>query len=217
MYILILRIHVHVHPHARSVCIDNLCNSIIILHWQLHSRVMETIFTYTPTLVLLPPLSLPPPPSLSLLSLFLPLSLLSSPPLSLFLSPSIPLSSLSFSLSPLLPSPPLSPSSPPSFSARLALTSGVKEIRAGALRVLRYVLTSKDIFSVMLKHRVDILVARSLDVSSAREIERIQAMRFVRQVGESVTIHVQCILLVYMWKNGKFIKTVLSINLCDFY
>ena len=49
--------------------------------------------------------------------------------------------------------------------------------------MLRYVLTSKDIFSVMLKHRVDVLVARSLDVSSAREIERIQAMRFVRQVG----------------------------------
>ena len=51
------------------------------------------------------------------------------------------------------------------------------------MRVLRYVLTSKDIFSVMLKHRVDLLVARSLDVSSAREIERIQAMRFVRQVS----------------------------------
>ena len=77
----------------------------------------------------------------------------------------------------------LSLSLPPPSSARLALTSNVKEIRAGALRVLRYVLTSKDIFSVMLKHRVDILVARSLDVSSAREIERIQAMRFVRQVG----------------------------------
>ena len=114
------------------------------------------------------------PPHLSPSPLYLSLSPFLS--LSLSLSPSLPffLSSLSLSLSPL---------SPLTSSARLALTSVVKEIRAGALRVLRYVLTSKDIFSVMLKHRVDVLAARSLDVSSAREIERIQAMRFVRQVG----------------------------------
>ena len=77
-------------------------------------------------------------------------------------------------------------------SARLALASSVKEIRAGALRVLRYVLTSKDIFTVMLKHRVDLLVARSLDVSSAREIERMQAMRFVRQVSVCCAVDKGC-------------------------
>ena len=39
---------------------------------------------------------------------------------------------------------------------------------------------------VMLRHRIDLLVARSLDVASAREIEKMQAMRFVRQVSECV-------------------------------
>ena len=118
------------------------------------------------------------------LSLSLPPSLVPSLPPSFPLpAPFLCRSLLSLSPSPsflhLLHSPP-----PLSFSsARLSLASGVKEVRAGALRVLRYVLTSKDIFSVMLKHRVDLLVARSLDVSSAREIERIQAMRFVRQVS----------------------------------
>jgi len=64
----------------------------------------------------------------------------------------------------------------------LALSGGIKEVRAGALRVLRYLLTSKDVFGVMLKHRIDLFVARSLDVPTDREIERLQAMRFVRQV-----------------------------------
>ena len=34
----------------------------------------------------------------------------------------------------------------------------------------------------MLKHRIDLLVARSLDAPPSREIERLQALRFVRQV-----------------------------------
>jgi len=64
---------------------------------------------------------------------------------------------------------------------RLSLVSLVKEVRAGALRVLRYLLSSKEVFSLMLKLRIDLLVARSLDVSATREIERLQAMRFARQ------------------------------------
>ncbi len=66
-------------------------------------------------------------------------------------------------------------------SARLSLLSGVKEVRAGALRVLRYLLTSPEAFIVMLKHCIDFLVARSLDAPPNREIERLQAVRFVRQ------------------------------------
>ncbi|KAL5486702.1 hypothetical protein EMCRGX_G019218 [Ephydatia muelleri] len=65
--------------------------------------------------------------------------------------------------------------------ARLALASSLKEVCAGALRVLRYLLTSKQVFDVMLALRVDLLVTRSLDAPPSREIERLQAMRFIRQ------------------------------------
>lgn len=65
--------------------------------------------------------------------------------------------------------------------ARLALASSVKEVCAGALRVLRYLLTSKQVLDVMLALRVDLLVTRSLDAPPSREIERLQAMRFIRQ------------------------------------
>lgn len=54
-------------------------------------------------------------------------------------------------------------------------------MRAGGLRVLRYLLTSKEAFLVMLKHCIDLLVTRSLDAPPSREIERLQAVRFVRQ------------------------------------
>lgn len=47
-----------------------------------------------------------------------------------------------------------------SHSARLALASSVKEVCAGALRVLRYLLTSKQVLDVMLALRVDLLVTR---------------------------------------------------------
>ena len=68
-------------------------------------------------------------------------------------------------------------------SLRQALLSGVKEIRAGAMRVLRYILTSPAHFEMMLEVKVDVLVARSLDTPPLRDIERLQAMRFIRQVS----------------------------------
>lgn len=75
----------------------------------------------------------------------------------------------------------LTPSLPSLRSARISLLSGVKEVRAGGLRVLRYLLTSREAFVVMLKHCIDLLVVRSLDAPPNREIERLQAVRFVRQ------------------------------------
>ena len=69
--------YMYIHMHVQFVLIINLCNSIIVLHWQLHSRVMETIFTYTPTLISLP---LSPSHSIPLSSLSFFLSLLFSPP-----------------------------------------------------------------------------------------------------------------------------------------
>lgn len=79
-----------------------------------------------------------------------------------------------------LPSSPLPLPLLPS-SARLSLLSSVKEVRAGGLRVLRYLLTSREAFIVMRKHCIDLLVVRSLDAPPNREIERLQAVRFVRQ------------------------------------
>ncbi len=70
----------------------------------------------------------------------------------------ISLPSSSPSSSSLLPSPPLPLL--PSHSVRLALVSSVKEVRAGALRVLRYLIQSAEVLDTMMKLRIDILVAR---------------------------------------------------------
>ena len=74
--------------------------------------------------------------------------------------------------------------SPPPPSVKLALLSRVKEVRAGSLRVLRYILSSSQIYETMLSLKIDHLVARSLDSPPQRDIERLQAMRFVRQVSQ---------------------------------
>ena len=58
----------------------------------------------------------------------------------------------------------------------------MKEVRAGALRALRYLLQSSEVMEIMARERVDLLVARSLDATPNKDIERLQAMRFVRQV-----------------------------------
>ena len=86
----------------------------------------------------------------------------------------------------LLPSP--SPSPP---SVKLALLSRVKEVRAGAMRVLRYTLSSSHVYEIMLHFKIDHLVARSLDSPPQRDIERLQAMRFVRQVSQYNFVHFQ--------------------------
>ena len=88
---------------------------------------------------------------------------------------------------------PLSPSSspPPPPSVKLALLSRVKEVRAGAMRVLRYTLSSSHVYEIMLHFKIDHLVARSLDSPPQRDIERLQAMRFVRQVSQYNFVHFQ--------------------------
>ena len=88
----------------------------------------------------------------------------------------------SLSLSPSLPLPP---------SVKLALLSRVKEVRAGAMRVLRYTLSSSHVYEIMLHFKIDHLVARSLDSPPQRDIERLQAMRFVRQVSQYNFVHFQ--------------------------
>ena len=98
------------------------------------------------------------------------------------------LSISSFICCPLSPSP--SPSPPPP-SVKLALLSRVKEVRAGAMRVLRYTLSSSHVYEIMLHFKIDHLVARSLDSPPQRDIERLQAMRFVRQVSQYNFVHFQ--------------------------
>ena len=64
------------------------------------------------------------------------------------------------------------------------------------MRVLRYILTSPAQFEMMLEVKVDLLVARSLDTPPVRDIERLQAMRFIRQVGG---IRDSCIAIYQCW------------------
>jgi hypothetical protein len=66
------------------------------------------------------------------------------------------------------------------------LMSNVKELRAGALRILRYILLSEGVFKILLENCIDLLIIRSVDISSQRDVERIQALRFIQQVCSHV-------------------------------
>ena len=108
--------------------------------------------TFSPAISLVPlPPSLPPLP-------FLP-SHLPSPPLPSPVSPS-------------LPSYPSSPV-PPFLSVQFALLSSSQEVRAGGLRVLRYILVTKKIFQVMLDHCIDQLVVRYSRAGPLRAIRQL--------------------------------------------
>ncbi|XP_077980982.1 rapamycin-insensitive companion of mTOR-like [Glandiceps talaboti] len=65
---------------------------------------------------------------------------------------------------------------------RLALLHEAKEVRAGGLRALRYLLLDEEVLKIMLKFHIDVLVARCLDISQSNEIERVQALRFMRKI-----------------------------------
>ncbi|XP_065904435.1 rapamycin-insensitive companion of mTOR-like isoform X3 [Dysidea avara] len=68
------------------------------------------------------------------------------------------------------------------YSVRWSLCSKVQEVRAGGLRVLRYLLINNTSFNLFMKYHLDKLVVRCLDSSSQHETERIQALRLMRQV-----------------------------------
>lgn len=69
-----------------------------------------------------------------------------------------------------------------SLRLKYSLSFGAKEVRAGVLRVLRYMVVSSEVFEIMCKLHIDFLVARSVDAPVVRDIERLQALRFIRQV-----------------------------------
>ncbi|XP_002741655.1 rapamycin-insensitive companion of mTOR-like [Saccoglossus kowalevskii] len=65
---------------------------------------------------------------------------------------------------------------------RLSLLHEAKEVRAGGLRALRYLITNVETLQVLLKYHIDILVARCIDINQNNEVERAQALRFMRKI-----------------------------------
>ncbi|XP_074611135.1 rapamycin-insensitive companion of mTOR-like isoform X3 [Acropora palmata] len=64
----------------------------------------------------------------------------------------------------------------------LALVSSAKEVRAAGLRAFRHLFFDEKTLSKMLDFRIDVFVVRSLDMIHAFEVERVQALRFIRKV-----------------------------------
>ncbi|RUS88775.1 hypothetical protein EGW08_003492, partial [Elysia chlorotica] len=62
------------------------------------------------------------------------------------------------------------------------LLNEAKQVRAASLRVLRYLLPYPDSLECFLNLHLDFLVARCLDVSLDNEIERIHAIKLIRQI-----------------------------------
>ncbi|XP_078740744.1 rapamycin-insensitive companion of mTOR-like, partial [Lampetra fluviatilis] len=64
---------------------------------------------------------------------------------------------------------------------RPALLNDAKEVRAAALRSLRYLITDSETLRQALQLRVDFLIARCVDIQQSNEVERTQALRLVRK------------------------------------
>ncbi|XP_068727211.1 rapamycin-insensitive companion of mTOR-like isoform X1 [Montipora capricornis] len=64
----------------------------------------------------------------------------------------------------------------------LALVSTAKEVRAAGLRAFRHLFSDEKTLSKILDFRIDIFVVRSLDMIHAFEVERVQALRFIRKI-----------------------------------
>ncbi|GFS15783.1 rapamycin-insensitive companion of mTOR [Elysia marginata] len=62
------------------------------------------------------------------------------------------------------------------------LLNEAKQVRAASLRALRYLLPYPDSLECFLNLHLDFLVARCLDVSLDNEIERIHAIKLIRQI-----------------------------------
>ncbi|XP_078353189.1 rapamycin-insensitive companion of mTOR-like isoform X2 [Oculina patagonica] len=64
----------------------------------------------------------------------------------------------------------------------LPLVSTAKELRAAGLRAFRHLFSDEKTLSKMLDFRIDIFIVRSMDMVHAYEVERVQALRFIRKV-----------------------------------
>lgn len=58
-----------------------------------------------------------------------------------------------------------------------------KEIRGAGVRALRHLVQDETTVQAMLALHVDRLLMRSLDIYQRNDVERVQALRFIRRVG----------------------------------
>ncbi|XP_041475993.1 rapamycin-insensitive companion of mTOR-like isoform X2 [Lytechinus variegatus] len=65
---------------------------------------------------------------------------------------------------------------------RLAVVHPAKEIRGAGLRALRHLIQDEITVQAMLALHVDRLLMRSLDIYQRNDVERIQALRFIRRI-----------------------------------
>ncbi|XP_019620520.1 PREDICTED: rapamycin-insensitive companion of mTOR-like [Branchiostoma belcheri] len=65
---------------------------------------------------------------------------------------------------------------------RVSLLSERKEIRAAGLRVFRYFLKDAATMELLLRLKVDFLIARCLDIAQSNDGERVQALRLIRKM-----------------------------------
>ncbi|XP_038056476.1 rapamycin-insensitive companion of mTOR-like isoform X1 [Patiria miniata] len=65
---------------------------------------------------------------------------------------------------------------------RLSLLHSTKEVRSAGIRALRYLLQDEAAVEAMMRLHIDYLVMRSLDICLANDIERVQALRFIRRI-----------------------------------
>ncbi|KAK7495005.1 hypothetical protein BaRGS_00013645 [Batillaria attramentaria] len=66
---------------------------------------------------------------------------------------------------------------------QVGLLHEAKEVRAATLRVLRHLLQAEEMLSCFLALHIDYLVMRSLDLCLENEIERMHAIRLIRQIN----------------------------------
>ena len=66
--------------------------------------------------------------------------------------------------------------------ARCLLTSDAKEVRTGALRVVRYLVRDLDDIYLLVKLHIDTLIARSLDIVVGNRVERMQCLRLINHL-----------------------------------
>ncbi|XP_071799748.1 rapamycin-insensitive companion of mTOR-like [Asterias amurensis] len=65
---------------------------------------------------------------------------------------------------------------------RLSLLHSTKEVRSAGIRALRYLLQDETSLQAMLTLHVDYLIMRSLDICLSNDVERVQAIRFIRRI-----------------------------------
>ncbi|XP_050401999.1 rapamycin-insensitive companion of mTOR [Patella vulgata] len=78
---------------------------------------------------------------------------------------------------------------------RLGLFHEAKEVRAATLRVLRHLIDRPNYVDSLLYLQLDLLIARCIDICLENEIERIQALKLIRKLGQTAANKIPSTLL----------------------